>query len=96
MKVLIDISEKTYTEIKIRGSYLNPKDEHALIQSFRNGRVLDKIEVKKIDEILNPHNIYKNGCCSCPHSGSIIDGYRDCPDAYTEQAQHCGFYNKGK
>lgn len=37
----------------------------------------------------------KNGCCSCPHSGSIIDGYRDCPDAYTKQSQYCGFYNKG-
>lgn len=28
-------------------------------------------------------------CASCPYSGSIIDGYCDCPDAYTEQSKHC-------
>lgn len=36
----------------------------------------------------------KRGCSACPRSGSIIDGYKDCPDAYTKQSQYCGFNNK--
>lgn len=36
----------------------------------------------------------KNSCSACPRSGSIIDGYKDCPDAYTKQSQYCGFNNK--
>jgi hypothetical protein len=42
MKVLIDIPKETYTEVKnkLRGTFLNPKDEHTLIQSFRNGKIL--------------------------------------------------------
>ena len=36
------------------------------------------------------------GCISCPFSGSIIDGYKDCPDAYEKHAQFCGYYNKAK
>lgn len=35
-----------------------------------------------------------SGCSSCSHSGSIIDGYKDCPNAYTEQSQYCGLNNK--
>lgn len=37
-----------------------------------------------------------NGCVNCPHSGSIIDGYKDCPDAYTNIAKYCGFYDTTK
>ncbi len=36
-----------------------------------------------------------SGCSSCSRSGSIIDGYVDCPDAYTEQSQYCGLNNRG-
>lgn len=34
-------------------------------------------------------SISYTSCVSCPYSGSIIDGYSDCPDAYTEQSKHC-------
>lgn len=54
MKVLIEIPKETYTEVKnkLRGTFLNPKDEYALIQSFRNGKVLDNKTGGEIIETL--------------------------------------------
>ena len=31
------------------------------------------------------------GCSSCPYSGHLE--LPECPDAYTEKAQHCGLYD---
>ena len=97
MKILIDIPKEQYNLIsQLRGKFVRQRyvDMGAIMYTIENGRVLNETEVKKVDEIIKP--IHKHGCCSCPHSGSIIDGYRDCPDAYTEQAQYCGFYGKGE
>ena len=67
MKVLIDIPEKTYAEVKnkLRGTFLNPKDEHALIQSFRNGRIL-----------INNSNmvVYSRGYSLSTHCNGLVIG----------------------
>lgn len=31
------------------------------------------------------------GCTQCPYAGHIY--LKECPDAYTEVSQHCGFFN---
>jgi hypothetical protein len=80
MKIIIDISEDDFIKAK-EDSKTHLLD--LMWDAVAHGTPL-------------PTDKPKNGCCSCPHSGSIIDGYRDCPDAYTKQAQYCGFYNIGK
>lgn len=99
MQLIINIPEEQYNLImqSHRVGVERFVSKEAMMYAIKNGRVLNETEAKKVDEIINPHNYtYKNGCCSCPHSGSIIDGYRDCPNAYTEQSRYCGFYNKGE
>ena len=55
-------------------------------------KILNRI--KKLEKKVD--TISYTSCASCPYSGSIIDGYRDCPDAYTEQSKHCNIRKEMK
>lgn len=61
--------------------YLNKTDLEVIIKALEQKLLLEK-------------KCPTYECSSCPHSGSIIDGYVDCPDAYTKQSQYCRLNNK--
>ena len=67
--------ERLHVDDELRNSILNAVYANTLEPSKEN----------KVLEVANR----KKGCSSCPHGGSVMDNFVDCPDAYTEKSQYC-------
>lgn len=61
MKVLIDIPKEIYDYIHNECMIVRCCDTHKVAEAIFYGRVLNKTEERKVDEIINPNYIHING-----------------------------------